>query len=143
MPLYSVNAPKAPNHVEAFPTSGCTLIPGAWFQPLQSYPEPKFRYLLTTIFLNGAQIGFCGDLTKFVGANLASAYLDTETVQCGIHQDLDARKVRIVDHGEVKISSPIGLVPKHDGGYRWTHHLPFEPKGRTLGASVNARIPLA
>ncbi|RPA70806.1 hypothetical protein BJ508DRAFT_336762 [Ascobolus immersus RN42] len=70
-------------------------------------------------------VAYCGPGQYPLSRNLRSAMSDEDTLQKGL-------------------SSPPGLVPKHDGGYRDIPHLSFEPRSYVKGGvptpSVNAAI---
>ncbi len=69
--------------------------------------------------------------------NLASAMEDPSIIDNKLEEDICLRKVVSVPVPSPPfISSPLGLVLKHDGDFRRIHHL-SHPKGR----SVNDHIP--
>ena len=85
----------------------------------------------------GAKIGYQGPAQQILSENLSSA-TDAPDI---ISQDLDNQ----IKHDRVTkidilppqfISSPLGLVPKPNGGWRRIHHL-----SHPRGSSVNCNIP--
>ena len=62
---------------------------------------------------------------------------DRSIIDNKLEEDLRLRRIIPVPNLSIPfILSPLGLVPKHDGGFRHIHHL-SHPKGR----SVNDHIP--
>lgn len=86
----------------------------------------------------GTEIGYKGPQDVLIlSENLAPAIGDPSIIDNKLEEDLHLQYVVHVPTPLTPfISSPLGLVPKHDGGFRRIHHL-FHPKGR----SVNDRIP--
>ncbi len=86
----------------------------------------------------GAQLGYEGPTDAFIlSKNLASALVDTEIINKKLYEDLANCQVEEVGNPTPPfISSPLGLVPKHDGGWRKFHHL-----SHPVGRSVNDHIP--
>lgn len=70
--------------------------------------------------------------------NLKSAELDPNTIENQLESDLARGRVSQVQPIKPFISSPLGLVPKTDKGWRRIHHLSHPPS-----ASVNDHIPPA
>jgi hypothetical protein len=50
--------------------------------------------------------------------------------------DLECGRVSLCENATGIVTSPLGLVPKHDGGHRRIHDLSFPP-----GTSINDGIP--
>ena len=50
--------------------------------------------------------------------------------------DLECGRISLIKNAAGIVTSPLGLVPKHDGGYRRIHDLSFPP-----GKSINDGIP--
>ena len=109
--------------------------PKAWVARLQQYPS-QLGNTLTSILTYGACIGYEGPRQSIQSKNLSSASLDPKTIQVQLDSDLADGRVTRVRPGTHFISSPLGLVPKHDGGFRRIHHL-SHPEGN----SVNDYIP--
>ncbi len=86
----------------------------------------------------GAEIGYKGPQNVLIlSENLASAIEDPSIINNKLAEDIQLRRVISVPTPIAPfISSPLGLVPKYDGGFRQIHHL-SHPKGK----SVNDHIP--
>lgn len=94
--------------------------------------------LLINILQYGVQTGYTGPLTShIVSRNLRSALLDPQVIDKKLQLDLSTGRVisTSLDPSVPYISSPLGLVPKHDGGLRRIHHLSYPQ-----GLSVNDHI---
>ena len=87
---------------------------------------------------HGCLLGYTGPETLLLSKNLPSATLDPDTITAKLRGDLQLGRVIRVEPTFPYISSPLGLVPKHDGGLRRIHHLSY-PRTR----SVNCFIPEA
>ena len=84
----------------------------------------------------GAQLGYEGPNAFILSKNLASALADTEIIDKKLAEDLRCRRVEKVTNPTMPfISSPLDLVPKHDGGWRKIHHL-FHPIGRSVNDHI-------
>jgi len=101
---------------------------------LANYPG-DLRRLIGGILRNGTQLGYEGPAQFILSKNLISAELDNRTIQDKLAADLKARRVVAVSPSPPYICSPLGLVPKHDKGWRRIHHLSHPP-----GRSVNDHI---
>lgn len=65
----------------------------------------------------GAQLGYEGPDTFILSKNLASALADTGIIDKNLADDLRCHRVEEVTNPTLPfISSPLGLVPKHDEG---------------------------
>ena len=139
-------APPRPNTTNRFQlvdasrpplqNSPSPLKPTAWAELLSSYPG-SIRIHLPMILRFGAQLGYEGPNAFILSKNLASALADTEMIDKKLAEDLRCRRVEEVTIPTMPfISSPLGLVPKHDGGWRKIHHL-----SHPVGCSVNDHIP--
>lgn len=86
----------------------------------------------------GVELGYKGPRDVLIlSKNLVSAMEDPSIIDNKLEEDLRLRRIVPVPNPSIPfISSPLGLVPKHDGGFRRIHHL-SHPKGR----SVNDHIP--
>jgi hypothetical protein len=101
---------------------------------LVDYPG-DLPQLISGILKNGAQLGYEGPSQFILSRNLVSANLDTRTIQDKLAADLKAGRVVAVSPSTPYICSPLGLVPKHDKGWRRIHHLSHPPS-----RSVNDHI---
>lgn len=115
--------------------SPSSLRPQAWKVALQQYPGSLPRTLFGVLIF-GAMLGFEGPETLRRSKNLTSAELDSAVIDRQIAKDLALRRVAATVPQHPYISSPLGLVPKGDGGFRRIHHLSHPP-----GESVNDYIP--
>ena len=106
-----------------------------WAALLRSYPGPLPFHLLR-ILRFGTQIGYTGPEAHILSANLQSALLDTDAIQKKLSEDLRNRRVVRTSAEAPFISSPLGLVPKHDGGYRRIHHL-SHPRGTSVNDFID------
>ena len=68
--------------------------------------------------------------------NLLSADEDPATITTQLQKDLVLQRVSLHSSASPFCSSPLGLVPKGDGGWRRIHHLSYPH-----GDSVNDWIP--
>lgn len=140
-------APPRPNTTTRFelvdasrPTlksSPSPLKPFAWAELLSKYPGPLHNHL-PMILRFGAELSYKGPSDAFIlSKNLASALEDEGIIDKKLFEDLGNRRVEeVIAPTPPFISSPLGLVPKHDGGWRRIHHL-----SHPVGRSVNDHIP--
>jgi hypothetical protein len=113
----------------------------AWASFFNSYPNHAFISDVLTAIRYGVDIGYQGDHFPLIGANSSTTKLVSSPISTNLHSELLARRVL----GPFQVppvpnfrSSPLGCVPKSDGGFRSTHNLSF-PHGSTR--SVNSGIP--
>lgn len=117
--------------------SPSTLRPAAWREALALYPG-TLGNTLVGILTFGALLGYEGPLTLLLSKNLSSADLDPETIDKQLQKDITRGRVAVYAPNFPYISSPLGLVPKSDDGFRRIHHL-----SHPLGQSTNDQIPLS
>lgn len=99
----------------------------AWASLLSRYPGPIPRF--------GADLRYKVSRDVFIlSKNLASALDDLGVIDRKLSEDLILKQVLEVP--DPFISSPLGLVPKHNSGFRRIHHL-SHPKV----TSANDNIP--
>lgn len=112
------------------------LKPSAWANLLTQYPG-SLQIHLPMVLRFGAELGYEGPDAFILSDNLASALEDPTIIEKKLQEDLASGRV-IPVHQPYRpfICSPLGLVPKHDGGWRRIHHL-SHPRGK----SVNDYIP--
>lgn len=138
-------APARPNTALFFKVVDTTRLPiannpsplqaAAWEKLLDKYPGPLPR-TLTDIIQFGALVGYSGPDRYIVSKNLKSAQDAPDIITQKIEDDLAlGRIMETTSRGVRFISSPLGLVPKHNGKWRVIHHLSFPPK-----TSVNDAI---
>ena len=86
----------------------------------------------------GVELGYERPTDVFIlSENLASALEDTEIIDNELRDDLALQRVvEVKDPAPPFIPSSLGLVAKHEGGWRKIHHLSY-PRGH----SVNDQIP--
>lgn len=107
----------------------------AWAVLLQHYKGALPSQLLL-ILRFGTLIGYQGPESTIISHNLASALLDSAIIQQKLEEDLKSGQIIPATQSTPFVSSPLGLVPKSNGGLRRIHHLSY-PRGR----SVNDFIP--
>ena len=97
-----------------------------WEELLSRHSDKAYVLTLLEIIRNGVKVGYTGPLQKIIGPNLPTANnaLDILT------QDLDKqiahnRVTKLNTIPDAYISSPLGLEPKPDGGWRRIHHLSY------------------
>ena len=88
------------------------------------------------ILQSGAHIGYEGQPQLRLSKNLSSAFEDPEIITNKLQDDLHLHRVVQTTPTFPFISSPLGLVPKHDNSWRRIHHLSFPDH-----ISVNDGIP--
>lgn len=111
------------------------LIPSAWRDALITYPGDLGETLFK-ILRYGVRIGYEGPLQRLISTNQPSANNDLIAIQSQLDIDLSLLRVMATTSSFPYISSPLGLVPKHDGSWRRIHNL-SHPENR----SVNHHIP--
>jgi hypothetical protein len=83
--------------------------------------------IISGILQYGAQVGYEGPKQLLLSQNLQSATLEPHTITNKLLDDLKVGKVSRALPQFPFISSPLGLVPKNNGGYRRIHHLSHPP----------------
>jgi ribonuclease HI len=109
-------------HAPPLQPSPSPLIPKAWDTLLAQYPG-NLPQILQGIVRHGCLLGYTGPETFILSKNLQSATLDPDTITTKLYDDLQRGRVIRIEPKFPYISSPLGLVPKHDGGFRRIHHL--------------------
>lgn len=89
----------------------------AWATLLQPYKRALTSQLVLILHF-GALIGYQGPDAHIVSRNLSSALLDANVIQKNLNDDLLAGCVIPATQTTPFISSPLGLVPKSNGGLR-------------------------
>ncbi len=140
-------APPRPNTSTRFRLVDASQLPlknspsplkaAALAELLFKYPGP-IQVHLPMIIRFGVELGYEGPTDAFIlSENLASTLEDTEIIDNKLRNDLALQRVvEVKAPAPPFISSPLGLVPKHDGGWRKIHHL-----SHLRGHSVNSQIP--
>ncbi|KAG2005332.1 hypothetical protein GB937_008875 [Aspergillus fischeri] len=133
--------PARPNTVAQYPVfntelpklqpSPSPLHAQRWRNLLRHYPG-DLGPTLAGILTYGVQISYRGKKHSCYSTN---HYIHEPSIITGkLAEDLDLRRVRLAS--KPSFVSPIGLVPKHDGGWRRIHDLSWPP-----GRGVNQGIP--
>ena len=119
------------------PYQGPLKVEG-WERWLKDHPDHHFAKALSAILRKGAKIGYTGPNITHRNTNHHSALDAPEILSSDLQKQLHHdRLVKIdPDTDAPFVCSPLGLVPKHDGGWRRIHDLSFPP-----GNSVNDGIP--
>ena len=93
---------------------------------------------LPAILRKGAKIGYRGPNITHRNTNHHSALDAPEILSSDLQKQLHHDRLNQIDPATEApfVCSPLGLVPKHDGGWRRIHDLSFPP-----GNSVNDGIP--
>lgn len=144
----SATPPARPNTVPKFRVfdsagpalaqSPSPLRPQAWRDALCNYPG-NLPNTLFGILTYGALVGYQGPPAYlFFSASLKSAELDPDTIENQLQLDLTRGRVSRTEPTPPFFSSPLGLVPKTDRGWRRIHHL-----SHPSDASINDCIPEA
>ena len=119
------------------PYQGPLKVEG-WELWLKDHPDHHFTKALPAILRKGAKIGYRGPSLTHRSTNHYSALVAPEILSSDLQKQLDHDRLVKVDPATDApfVCSPLGLVPKHDGGWRRIHDLSFPP-----GNSVNDGIP--
>lgn len=105
---------------------------------LYRHPDRLFSALICNIILRGAKLGYQDPERFEVNQNHASVKEAPDILAKDIKRQMKAGRLLILTAPlpTKHFSSPLGLVPKHDGGWRRIHDLSYP-----AGASVNEGIP--
>jgi reverse transcriptase-like protein len=106
----------------------------AWQSLLVDYPG-DLPAILTKTLQYGALIGYEGPETLILSDNQESVHRAPGVIASGLQSDLTLGRIVPTSTSSPYICSPLGLVPKGDGGWRRIHNLSHPPK-----RSVNAHI---
>lgn len=119
------------------PYQGPLKVEG-WELWLKDYPDHHFAKALPAILRKGAKIGYRGPKLAHRSTNHHSALVAPEILSSDLQKQLHHDRLVKIDLATETpfVCSPLGLVPKHDGGWRRIHDLSFLP-----GNSVNDGIP--
>lgn len=108
-----------------------------WELLLNGHPDRVYAKTLVLITKHGARVGYAGPHRYLLNKSHPSA-LEAPQI---LTQDLQKQRAhdRITKLDDVPeppfISSPLGLVPKHDGGWRRIHDLSY-PHGQSVNNSI-------
>ena len=96
--------------------SSSPLKPSAWAKFLNTYSGP-LQIHLPMILCFEAQLGYKGLKALILSKNLSSALVNTKIIDNKVADDLKNYKIEeVLNPTLLFISSPLGLVSKHDGG---------------------------
>lgn len=118
-------------------SSPSPFITHSWGRLLKHYPGP-LPQLVTNILTFGTQVGYEGPKTRILSTNRPSIYLDRKAIQANIDNDLHRGRISPASPAFPFISSPLGLVSKHDGGYRRIHDL-SHPRGSSVNDFIQEK----
>lgn len=109
-----------------------------WFSCLKDYPDRFFVATLLGIIRRDAKIGYVGPHCFRIVANHASANEAPDVLTVDVNKQLQAGRLTVLSAPlpNPYVCSSLGLVPKHDGGWRRIYDL-FSPRN----ISVNDGIP--
>lgn len=108
------------------------FIINSWSTLLVQYPDQNLRINLVMLLRFGCLIGYEGPDAFIDSKSLPSALIQSDVIDANIANNLAlGRIVQIPTPTEYSISSPLGLVPKYDGGFRKIHHLSY-PRGSSV-----------
>ena len=111
---------------------------GGWSYWLRTHPDLIFVNTIAAIIRKGAKIGYRGPMLHHRNQNHQSARTAPEILTADLQKQLQHDRLTRVDPQEAQqyVCSSLGLVPKHDGGWRSIHDLSFP-----YGNAVNDGIP--
>jgi hypothetical protein len=110
------------------------FISYGWQFLLEQYPG-DLPVTIAKILQFGTLVGYEGPDSLIISKNQESVYLAPEIIDVKLRDDLAVGRIVPASQTSLFISSPLGLVPKHDGGFRRIHNLSHPGK-----KSVNANI---
>lgn len=106
--------------------SSSLFIINDWSSLLPQYPNQTLWVHLVILLRFGYLIGYQRPVDSFINSKtLFFALLQPNVIDDNIAYNLALGRIKQLDHTPTNhfISSPLGLVPKHDGGFRKIHHL--------------------
>ena len=114
------------------------LVAGQWASHFAEHPDSCFVNAILRIIKRGTRIGYIGPPRFSISKNHSSVNEAPEILTADVSKQLAAERLVVLSSPlpEAYICSPLGLVPKSNGGWRRIHDLSF-PKG----ISVNDFIP--
>lgn len=106
------------------PYQGPLLVEG-WEWWLKDHSDHNFAKTLSAILRKGAKIGYRGPNLTNQNPNHHSALDAPEILSSDLQKQLDHDRLVKIDPATKApfVCSPLGLVPKHDGGWRRIHDL--------------------
>jgi hypothetical protein len=106
-----------------------------WEQLLSDYNHSNLRWQITKILQHGYRIGYKGPEQLILSKNLKICSINPALISSKIVEDLQLGRLEYTEPVGPLIVSPLGLVPKHDGGIHRIHYLSYPDD-----MSVNAHI---
>lgn len=139
--------PARPNTIPKFdickhhvplPPASTPLHPEAWLWRLALYPG-KLGLVLHHIASYGCDIGVVDEIKPRISRNHKIQPDAEEVITSKIATDLASHRIHPVDPAlrHTIVSSPLGLVPKHDGGWRRIHDLSY-PEDESVNDAISA-----
>lgn len=115
------------------------LIVDGWSKWLNDHPDLIFAKTISAILRKGAKIGFRGHIPAHRNQNHLSARQAPQILSADLQKQLQQHRLTEVDPQNEPhyVCSPLGLVPKHDGGWRRIHDLSF-PHGHSVNDGIQA-----
>ena len=105
---------------------------------LERYPDQKAASIIFEGFVQGFRIGYSGDRSATVSRNLLSVRRHPDVARENLWKEIQLGRIAgpFVSPPLANLRvSPIGVVPKSSGSFRFIHHLSWPP-----GNSVNDGI---
>lgn len=109
-----------------------------WKKWLTNHPDRVFINTLLTIITRGVKIGYQGPNQLLLNHPHPSAAAAPDILSKDLRkqEEKDRLTKLLVEPSDCFISSPLGLVPKHDGGWRRIHDLSF-PRERSVNHYID------
>ena len=107
---------------------------------LVHYPDKGFICQLLCNLLQGCAIGYCGPQFTLTASHLPSAFQQPAVIDSILEKEIAANRILGLFS---KLPMPIfccsgmGVVPKHDGGWRIIYHL-SAPPGRSINDFIDS-----
>ena len=104
---------------------------------MANHPDRTYTQTIIDIITYGAKVGYTGPHQLIISDNLASANEAPEVLTNDLEEQIASNRLEKVNNiPSCFICSPLGLVPKANGGWRRIHHLSYPES-----SSVNDHIP--
>ena len=94
---------------------------------MKNHPDLTFAKTLSAIIRKGAKIGYRGSILHHRNHNHQSALTAPDILTADLQKQLQHDRLAEADPQTEQqfVCSPLGLIPKHDGGWRRIHDLSF------------------
>ena len=114
------------------------LVVERWMFWMRTHPDRCYAKTLAQIVQYGVRIGYEGPVQRLIHQSHPSAAMAPHILTADIEKQLNHGRLTVLQAPPARryICSPLGLVPKHDGGFRRIHDLSYPKK-----KSVNDHIP--